>query len=369
MRHLFLLFALLSTGSLQAQQGQLLQKYVIRQFEKESAPNTGPAPDYRDLRFWAASPHKTDPSDSVPAFLKKETPNLRADVFFIHPTSYLGDASEMDLLNGGNRREAFEALKTEPWNADLTDTAVNNRTDARAIRYQASVFNGSCRVFAPRYRQANLKAFFIRDSPASQRAFDLAYADIKAAFEHYLKNENQGRPILIASHSQGTLHAIRLLQEFFDDKPLQNQLVCAYLIGYQLPKNTFKRLPVGTSPTMTGCFVGWRTYQKDVMPPAVAREEGNSVCVNPLTWTTDTKWADKSQNRGSLIGFNTLIPQAIGAGIEPASRILWVTLPEKAGARLQNLKNLHTFDYNLFWMNIRENVRARVEAFGAAERK
>jgi len=27
------------------------------------------------------------------------------------------------------------------------------------------------------------------------------------------------------------------------------------------------------------------------------------------------------------------------------------------------LKNLHVFDYNLFWMNMRENVRKRIDAY------
>ena len=348
----------------------MLQRYVEQRFDKDAAPNTGPTPDYSDLGYWAASPYKHDPSDSIPPFLKDEKRDTRADVFFIHPTSFLGTADENDILNAGdNRRELFNALKTAAWNADLTDSVVNNRTNSRSILYQASVFNGSCRVFAPRYRQANIKAFFVPRSAASQQAFDLAYSDIKAAFTYYLQHENQGRPIIIASHSQGSLHAIRLLQEFFDGKPLQQKLVCAYVVGYQIPLDAFQKIPVGSSPTMTGCFVGWRTYQQGTTPRLVEQENGNSVCVNPLTWTTATAWADKTQNNGSLIGFNRLLPQMVGAGIEPTYNILWATLPEKAGERMQNMKNLHTFDYNLFWMNIRANVKERIDAYLATARK
>ncbi len=84
------------------------------------------------------------------------------------------------------------------------------------------MFNGSCRVFAPRYRQAHLKAFFMRSSNKSVEAFDTAYSDLKSAFEFYLLHYNKGRPIIIASHSQGTLHAIRLMKDFFANKPLKN---------------------------------------------------------------------------------------------------------------------------------------------------
>ena len=63
---------------------------------------------------------------------------------------------------------------------------------------------------------ANIKA--IQDAE-SEKAFEIAYTDIKAAFQYYLSRYNNKQPIIIASHSQGTKHAARLLQEFFDNKP------------------------------------------------------------------------------------------------------------------------------------------------------
>jgi hypothetical protein len=53
----------------------------------------------------------------------------------------------------------------------------------------------------------------------------------------------------------------------------------------------------------------------------------------------------------------------VGAGIEPDSKILWVSLPATFGDKIKQLKNLHVYDYNLFWMNIRENVRLRINAY------
>ncbi len=176
-------------------------------------------------------------------------------------------------------------------------------------------------------------------------------------------NENSGRPIIIASHSQGTLHAIRLLQEFFDGTPLQKQLVCAYIIGYQIPTDAFKHIPVGEKADETGCFVGWRSYQKGELSNQIKKEEGNSVCVNPLTWTVSNQWASDSLNHGTLYTFNRMIPHAVSAGIEPKSKILWVTLPKVFAYKMKKMKNLHVYDYNLFWMNIRENVKQRIDAY------
>ena len=363
----FFIFSIIITFSfiqLYAQRGRLIHRYLEKTLSNNTQPNKGPAPDYNNLYFWAASPYKHNTSDSIPAFLKDEKRAKKADVFFIHPTSYLGIENETEIMDtGNNRKKILDSLKTKSWNADLTDSAINNRTDYRTILYQASVFNADCRIFAPRYRQANIKAFFVRNSIEAQKAFDLAYSDVKKAFEYYLSHENHGRPIIIASHSQGSLHAIRLLQEYFDGKPLQQKLVCAYIIGYQIPEGTFHYLPVGNKPDDTGCYVGWRSYQKGVLSRQIKMEEGNSVCVNPLTWTSSTQWAPESLNKGSLYGFNLSIPHSVGAGIEPNSKILWVSIPKQAGDKIKKMKNLHVFDYNLFWMNIRENVKRRIDAY------
>jgi len=337
---IFLIVHSLLFSYAQAQNGTRNQKPVV------TAPlMSGPAPDYSNLNYWAASPYKDDTSDKIPDFLKNEVRTQRADVFFIHPTSYFGEK------------------KGSPWTADLRDTAVNNNTDNLSIRLQTSVFNGSCRVFAPRYRQGNMEAFYVFDTPEAKAAFDLAYSDVKKAFRYYLKHDNKKRPIIIASHSQGTLHAIRLLQEFFDGKPLQKRLVCAYIVGYQIKKDAFKKLPVGERANQTGCFVGWRTFAKGEIPKGAAAENGNSVCVNPLTWTTSGEWASSELHLGIMNNFETIVPHTVSAGIEPTTKILWVDTKVDPEGKKGKMTNYHRWDYNLFWMNIRQNVKERIDAY------
>ncbi len=153
-------------------------------------------PDYSNLDYWAAHPWKKDLSDSVPADLKESyRPDSLADVFFIHPTT---------LTDYNDTR----------WNAEINDAAINSKTDYSTILYQASVFNEKCRVFAPRYRQAHIKCFFL-NTPDVDTAFEIAYTDVKAAFEFYLENYNNNRPIIIASHSQGTKHAGKTTERIF----------------------------------------------------------------------------------------------------------------------------------------------------------
>jgi len=320
------------------------------QQHKSSSGDFVPAPpDYSNLYYWAAHPAKRDYSDSIPSFLKNEIRDTSVDVFFLHPTTYTNNFQNANM------------------NADVNDSILNHYTDSRTILYQASVFNGSCRVFAPRYRQAHLKAYFQMNSDQSNKAFDVAYEDLKTAFQYYLDHWNQGRPIIIAAHSQGSMHAVRLLQEFFDGKPLQKQLVCAYVVGWQIKKEDFKTLKFGNSPSQTGCVLGWRTYKKGTEDFLIKRENGNSLCVNPVSWTTNNEWTPKEMHKGAMgKGFDKLISKKIRVEIAPGINILWVEIPEdieKKSELAARLGNFHIADYNLFWMDIRENVKQRIDAY------
>jgi hypothetical protein len=304
--------------------------------------NEPEVPDYSRLEYWAAHPAKQDPSDSVPAPLQNYTiKDSVVDVFFLHPTTF---------GSGGDTT----------WNADINDATTNAKTDYTTILYQASVFN-ECRVFAPRYRQASIRAYYTKDSDAVQ-AFDLAYQDLKNAFQYYLDHYNQGRPIIIASHSQGSTHAERLLKEFFEDKPLKSKLVVAYILGMAIPKDYFTSLGPCKDSTQTGCFVGWRTFKNGYEPEFVKKENGNSYVTNPLNWTTTTEYAPKSMNRGAILRkFNTLSEHVADAQIH--DDVLWIHKPHFPGSFFYRTKNYHVGDINLFYMNVRNNVQTRIKAF------
>ena len=95
---------------------------------------------------------------------------------------------------------------------------------------QASAFNGCCNIYAPRYRQTNIFAYF-GDVAARDRVLGLAFEDVKRSFEYYLAHYNQGRPFIIAGHSQGSHQAKRLLREVIDSSELHRRMIAAYMIG------------------------------------------------------------------------------------------------------------------------------------------
>jgi hypothetical protein len=194
-----------------------------------------------------------------------------------------------------------------------------------------------------------------------EAALDLAYSDVKRAFDYYLANENKGRPIIIAGHSQGTVHATRLLKEYFDGKELGKQLVAAYIIGIATPKNMFANIPVCTSANQTGCFVAYTTFLQGYLPPWHPGTATDLASVNPLTWSLDENFASKEKNIGGVsYGFKYVKEFA---DAQNHLGVLWTNTPYVPGRSFVKLKNWHKADINLYYQNIRENAVLRVETF------
>jgi hypothetical protein len=333
-------------------------------FDEVEAP---PAPDYGDPASWAALPDREDFADFTPQGMSDEQANAPADVFFLHPTTF---------------------LTSESWNAAIDHPEAARGVDERTIKHQASVFNGCCRVYAPRYRQAGLGAFF-GDEQEGLKARMLAYGDVKAAFRHYLEKMNQGRPFIIASHSQGSYYALWLLQDIVDkDEKLLERFVAAYIVGTAIPLDAYERTLDTIVPCRsisdTRCVLNWSTYLEgadtrrsriDIKHrfPGGAWEpnQGKQLqCTNPLMWTVGMtpEWAPASLNRGALPGrpgkepLPAITPGEISARCH--DEVLYVKMPSDSHFADKHMfgGNYHNQDYNLFYANIRENAAARVEA-------
>jgi hypothetical protein len=302
-------------------------------------------PDYSDLKTWASHPDKHDFSDSIPqnSGLKDAQATAQVDVFFVHPTTYT----------------LTKEIST--WNGDVNDQVLNDKTDKGTILFQSSIFNGAGRIYAPRYRQAYYGVYVSPDSASNRAALALAYEDVKASFVYYLKNFNNGRPIIIAAHSQGTQHAARLMKEFFEGKPLKNKLVVAYLVGMPVLKNLYSDIKPCDKPEETGCFCSWRTFLTGYEPKNRPMSDAISV-VNPLSMTTQNGLVSKDAHKGSvLIGFKKAPEKNINAEIH--NGILWVSKPKFRGSFFYRTPNYHIADYNLFYFNVREDVERRVGLF------
>lgn len=301
------------------------------------ASNQPPAPDYSNADYWSALPFREDAADVVPHGETWVSDSQKVvDVFYIYPTLYRSG---------------------DTWCANVNDHKLNAKLDKLPVRLHAGVFSAVGRVYAPRYRQAHIDAFTDTTGNGVQ-ALNFAYQDVKAAFEYYMEHYNNGRPIILASHSQGTWHARKLMKEYFDDDEKKRQLVCAYVVGYGIYPDEYESLTLCQTPEETRCYVTWSSFKEGYEYPDTAKDllVGNTQ-VNPLSWTTDN--TPVTENDVAIL----LKPGKKKTYRSTAwihSDYLWV---DTRLILMRHRKNLHIVDYNLFWYSIRENAQYRVSTY------
>lgn len=329
-----------------------------------------PANAYADPAMWFARPGLATPDltrfrplvaagDEVALRRLPVPPVQEYAVFFLHPTSY---------------------LERSRWNAPLDDT--QSQEVARTyLRGMASPFANAAQIWAPRYRQATVGAF-LTDEPDAEAALALAYTDVAAAFRAFVAEVPQDMPIVLAGHSQGSLHLLTLLrQDVADD--VRMRIAAAYVIGWpvsierDLPA---LRLPLCTVPEESGCIVTWSSFAEPADPSSLletysasigfdgsARGNSRIACTNPLTGQSGGA-APASANLGTLKpsednGDGTLVPGAVPARCD-ARGLLLIGDPPAMGAAVLPGNNYHVYDIPLFWANLRADVSRRVAAFG-----
>jgi hypothetical protein len=314
----------------------------------------GGGPDYSRLDAWIARPEIADnPSHWEPEGAPIAARYWHAATFYIHPTTYLA---------------------TDRWNAPLRpDGQAEFRTNL-FVQSQGSAFAWLGDVWAPRYRQAAYGAFLLKSEDA-RKALDLAYADIRAAFEEFLREVPKDEPIILAGHSQGALHLSRLLME--QAPRLKDRLVAAYVVGWPISVSADLPaigLPPCTRPVQTGCVLSWMTFGEPANPNFILsqwddtkgpnglkRERKDMLCVNPLTGTKDGV-AAASAAAGTLVPSanftRATLVNSLTARCDKGLLILGGDIPALGSFVLPG-NNYHVYDYALFWGAIRRDSNER----------
>ena len=338
-----------------------------------------PKPDYSNSTNWAARPDNDAQQFYIPDESYKVNRNDNdVDVFYIHPTGF------------------YE----KKWNSDMDrNKSAFERTEIM-LANQASAFNESCNIYAPEYRQATYFAFFDKNQNG-KKALDLAYTDVESAFDYFIENNNNDKPFIIAGHSQGALHAQRLIINRIQGTSLQERFICAYAIGYMIPDNLyddlFPSIKRSENYNDTNCIVSWSTVvegfkrSREKTPfwtpngwtsePMVQK----IVSTNPFSWTNDSDWHLSPQNKSIInksqdydftdqisiahtgtkksIGLTRV--QEFSASLNDKSGLV-----ETRGPLIDNIKkmkffsgDLHSFDMMLFWGTLRQNVKDRIKTF------
>ncbi|QXL83168.1 DUF3089 domain-containing protein [Comamonas sp. NLF-1-9] len=328
--------------------------------------------DYARDDAWLALPGKTSVASRVPA--GSGFSNLqgvaKADVFYIHPTT---SVSRKDVLN-----------------TPIDDPEVVEM-DAIMLMTQATPFNGIARVYAPRYRQTALHVYFLSEEE-QQVPSNRAYADVKAAFEFYVRNHNHGRPFFLVGHSQGANHAQRLLSEVIQGQPIQERLVAAYIPGIPLPRSVFRddlrQIPPCHQPAQIGCAAVWGSFGMgggdDLMEWSdvvhwdaagqrwTARHGAQMENINPVSWSKRQPRTPASAHRGAApfgktrtTFFTNPLAGLVNVSDERGYAFVSPLLPKELfdDGGLFGGENYHVFDISLFWVDIRENARLRLNTF------
>lgn len=343
--------------------------------------------DYSDMALWMCTPGAADNPCEVPLTATE-----------VLPDNTFGE----ETTSQANPDAAFDCFYVYP-TTDLSSTAGNHMdlTDNEAFRAvatgQTALFSSLCHVYAPYYRQMTIGAYY---SPDYQDFFDFAYSDVISAFEYYMENFNNGRDLVLISHSQGSHMMTQLLKDKFDsDSAMRDKLISALLIGTadvfiptgSVVGGTFDNLPLCTSDGQTGCIVAYNTLSAPtnsltvgVLKPA----EGQDVaCVNPAALgggaaylkahvgpagettlpqgLTTNAGTYKDFYKGECVGGDDLVSGLV-VKAEPLDandqRVNPIDFEAVAAIMVTSSYSLHTMDYTLTNGTLVELVRAQSES-------
>jgi pimeloyl-ACP methyl ester carboxylesterase len=282
------------------------------------------------------------------------------DVFFLYPTSWRASYGEYPIAAIGNtdmRHWALYYLKT-----------------------RASAFETAGNIYAPFYRQLDA-AFVVAQEPADGIEFfsGVPLADVTAAFDYYIEHHNNGRPFILAAHSQGSFVMAALIALHLRDKPeIYERMIAAYLIGMPIPE-TFYELFTHVRPARgaddLGVVISYNT-NSPVVDGVNPFAYPSNVLINPVTWVTDESYAPSEVSKGGIIanddGTFVKAPGLADARIDRSTGTLVSNVDREkfsSGAASRGyfpLGVLHENDIPLYYYDLRTNAENRVKKWFAA---
>ena len=299
---------------------------------------TPSAPDYSLAEYWMFLPGNMD-----------EGKLLQVDLFWLNPTTFVSDSL---------------------WNMPLSDS--NAKTGAVAdFNAMAGIFNESCNIYAPYYRQACLSILEAHESDYNS-AIALANTDAANALEYYFKHYNNGRKFVLAGHSQGALHVLELLKNNATLNQHLDKMVAAYVVGWSVTESdtaTFKQLKISKSVTDTGCIITYNTIEDGFQNEASKLTLfPNSITTNPLSWTTSNEYATADLHLGAVFNFNGTFDTIYHYTSAQINGGLCVDRPVNVNEFIVfepwfHPGIYHVYDYEFFHINLKENIKRRIAQF------
>ena len=274
-----------------------------------------------------------------------------ADLFLICPTVDMGADGEFNMsMDDEKTKSSFVG----------------------ALNMEKGIYEESATMYAPYYRQMTFPVYSM--SEEQMRPYlDIAYRDVAAAFEYYIDNCNNGRPLILAGFSQGSQLLLMLMEEYFDDAKYSDLLVAAYCIGWRVTEQDIAQYPhlvMAQGESDTGVIVSFNSEAEGIQESLVLPKGMKTRGINPLNWKTDGTPADRSLNAGACFTkysgeIKQEIPQLTGAYLDEERGTLRITdvQPGDYSSSLFPDGVYHLYDYQFFYRNLQQNVKVRTEKF------
>jgi hypothetical protein len=315
--------------------------------------------DYQSRSHWLSLPGKSAKQKKVA-------------VFYVYPTAYA-------RAPGG------------PIYSTVDDPGMMQNAQV-AFQRQATAFRTVGTVYAPYYRQ--IDATYQLSLPFAQQKKNIAgipSTDVFAAFKHFLKHFDRGRPYILVGHSQGSAVLANLLAKYMKVHPaVYARMICAYVPGYPIQRSYLRQhrfLKFAKGRNDTGVIASWNTEAPTIAAPSPVVQPG-AIAINPITWTRKQTEASAARNRGSI----ELNPATGGTPFLNADGTI-KRFRNVADARVDKAKGvvicstidasappyfkpggfpmgvLHTFDYPLYFFSVRANAADRVAQYFAQQQE
>lgn len=308
---------------------------------------------------------KVNYADTANWLLFPETQTHDIDVIYLYPTVF--------------------SLNPTVTNAKITDYGM--RAGAASVyKHQGSVFETVGDVFVPYYRQFTGETLSSIDRIYNEidvnKVLSTAKNDVFDAIDYYFEHKNNGRPFILAGHSQGTMMLKYVLSEYMVQHPeYYKNMIAAYLVGISTDKSFLTENPhlkAAEGADDTGVIVSWNTELAGSPDAVGVFKKSDAIVINPLNWKTDSTYAGVEENHGSFVRFENgtygIGPGLVDAKIENGAVIVSEDSDITAAKTLspldvQMIVNLagpysrHMDDYDYFYVNIRENAAIRAAAF------
>ncbi|MCX5977230.1 MAG: DUF3089 domain-containing protein, partial [Coprothermobacterota bacterium] len=300
----------------------------------------------------SSAPQATDYSQAA-HWLSLPAPGVQpVDVFYFYPT-------------------AWTSTDTNPQICAIDEPSMLAQAPP-AFAKQATAFETVGNIYAPYYRQNNFSSVDRLNVIAG-----IPTLDAVAAFDYYIKHYNNGRPFILAGHSQGSDVLSNLLAGYMKDHPeVLKKMIAAYVIGFPVTATYLAQNPhlkFAEGPDDTGVIISYNTEAPDVPPgtnPVLSGMVG--LVINPITWTRDETLATTAEGLGSFLPNPATqkysqVPQYADAKIDKTNGVLICSTANveelSPGNQALAMGIYHNFDYPFYYYNIRANAQNRVNKY------